>query len=271
MKKIIDKIGPSNSPILFTVVSIFVIGIISEIIRRSIGLSFEYRFVFCAVLTILLAFSFGMPEKMRLTTKFRWNSLKYYAFPILYMMTMPLIQGGYDFSFIDKGIIIMMSGVGVFEEILTHGICMALLLNKWGENKKYKAAIVSSFWFGIIHLNNILADPTNFHLILNKCTTVIFATCIGIGFAGLAYKSNSIWLVAVMHAFMDIVGNVGSLDFYTNVYQNWGWVQSIEYILYYLPFGLYGLWLLRSTKVRTSLVGNQADQMDSVQQIQLPT
>ena len=251
MKNILDKIRPSNIPILFTIILIFSIAIISRLIAKLIGLPFEYSFVFAATMAIIVAFSFRMPDKMRLTTKIQIGSIKYYIVPILYIITMPLLQGGYNFSFVDKGVIIMMSGVGVFEEIVTHGICMALLLNKWGDNHKYKAAIISSLCFGFIHLSNIIPDPTNFHLILNKTTTVVFATFMGIGFAGLAYKSNSIWLVAIMHALVDIAGNVGSEEYFTHIYPNWSWTASFVSIIYTLPFGLYGLWLLKDTRRTT--------------------
>jgi len=190
-----------------------------------------------------------MPDKMRLTTKIQISSIKYYIVPLIYIVTIPLLQGGYNFSFVDKGVIIMMSGVGIYEEILTHGICMALLLNKWGEHSKYKAAIISSLCFGFLHLSNIISDPTNFHLIITKTTTVVIATFVGIGFAGLAYKSNSIWLVAVMHAIIDIAANVGSEEYFIKIAPNWSWTESLVSIVYTLPFGLFGFWLLKETKL----------------------
>ncbi len=252
MKKLIDKIRPSNIPILFTVLLIFILIIICGEVRLAAGLSYGYQFIIGAFFAIVIAFAFRMPDKMRLTTKINSNSLKYYIVPVLYILTMPLLQGGYNFSFLDKDIILMMSGVGIYEEILTHGICMALLLNKWGDSSKYKAAITSSLCFGFLHFVNIISDPTNSSLILNKITTVFFATFIGIGFAGLAYKSNSIWLVAIIHALIDIAGNVGSEKYFTQIYPNWGWVESIVSVIYFLPFGIYGLWLLKETKLQTA-------------------
>ena len=100
---------------------------------------------------------------------------------------------------------------------------MGLLLNKWGHSKKsvMKAAIVSSSLFGLFHLLAILQDPSNSSLVLMKISTVIFATFIGIGFAGLSYRSNSIWVVAILHALFDIMAYVGEPETITNIYANW--------------------------------------------------
>lgn len=52
-------------------------------------------------------------------------------------------------------------GVGVFEEGLFRGIVLNNMLRKWGSTKKgiYRAAIVSSVFFGISHIINLLVKP----------------------------------------------------------------------------------------------------------------
>lgn len=109
-----------------------------------------------------------------------------------------------------------------------------------------KAAVVSSSLFGLFHLIAILQDPTNPNLILMKFSTVIFATFIGIGFAGLSYRSNSIWVVAIFHALIDVMFNVGQPELLSQIHSNWNIKMSIVAILYTFPFAFYGFWLFKT-------------------------
>lgn len=257
MRKIIEKL--SNIPIIFTIILLSLTVLISFVLTTEIlGWPYEYAYIFCSIISILVGLSFRMPEKMRITTRFKFDSLKFYFLPLIWLLLAPIILfGGYNFSLVTKELIIMMTGVGIYEEILTHGICMGLLVNKWGDKHKIKAAIVSAICFGFAHLIAILQDPTNSSLILKQCSTVIFSTFISIGFAGLAYKSNSIWLTAAFHGLLDIIGNVGKEEIINNIFQHWTWNYTLISILYTFPFGLYGIWLLKGTRVKKISAPNE--------------
>lgn len=238
-----------NYPIILTILVLGLTIIISQIVTQLTG-HMEYSLILSALIIIGITFLLKMPKEMLVTSKLKVKTLKLYWLPILYILTIPLLTGGYNFSLVTKEILIMMSGVGVFEEVLTHGLCMGLLLNKWGHSKKsvIKAAIVSSSLFGIFHLLAILQDPSNSNLILMKVSTVVFATFIGIGFAGLSYRSNSIWIVAFLHALIDVTAYVGAPNIITNMYSNWSLKMSAIAIAYTFPFAVYGIWLLKKAK-----------------------
>lgn len=242
----VKKFNPVHYPILFTILALFGIGIMGEIVAKLAGMP-QYRLMFTAPLTLLLAFSLRRPKRMLLTTRFRWASLPYYWLPLLMLAGMPLFTGGYDFSRVNSVVFWNMMGIGIFEEVLIHGIFMGLILEKWGESKKSlkKASLIGAFIFGLLHLNAILEDPSDVHLVQWKIATVIFATFLSVGFAGLAWQSRSIWGVALVHGLIDVFANVGSPDMLMYIYGSWDWRCTLVSVLYCLPMLVYGMWLLK--------------------------
>lgn len=243
--KWIHRLHPVHYPAVFTILALFGIGILGGIIARLAGIP-EYRLFFTAPLTVGLAFAFRRPRQMLLTTKFRWASLRYYWLPLGLLACMPLLTGGYDFSRVDSVVFWNMMGIGIFEEVLIHGIFMGLVLAKWGASKKTlkRASVIGAFIFGLLHLNAILEDPTDMHLVHWKVATVIFATFLSVGFAGLAWQSQSIWGVAIVHGLIDVFANVGSPEMLMYIYGSWDWRCTLVSVLYCFPMLVYGLWLL---------------------------
>lgn len=242
---LMQRIHPQRYPIPFAVITLFLIGMVSGLIAQLLGVP-QYRLAFSGPVTILLAFAFRNPKQMMLTTHFRWQSLKYYTLPLLLVVGLPLITGGYQFDAVDSVIFWNMLSIGFFEEVLIHGMFMGLILTKWGyshQNLK-KASIIGAIIFGLLHLSAITADPTDPHLIQWKIATVVFATFISIGFAGLVWQSQSIWGAALVHALIDIVGYVGDPQIIHEIYNQWDWQCSVVSILYSSPMLFLGLWLL---------------------------
>lgn len=128
------KFNIKNYPIAATILILILAIILSQIVTQLIG-RMEYALVLCALMTVGMAFLFRMPNEMLITSKLNIKSLTLYWVPLVYLATMPLLTGGYNFSLLTKETFIMMSGVGIFEEVLTHGVCMGLLL-KSGDIRK---------------------------------------------------------------------------------------------------------------------------------------
>jgi membrane protease YdiL (CAAX protease family) len=244
-KQSFQKLHPVHYPISFSIAAVFLIAMLGRLLGALVGLP-QYQLLLAGVITLVVAFAFQRPQAMLLTTRFRWPSLKYYSLPLLLLVGIHLLTGGYDFSQVDKVVFWNMMGIGVFEEVLIHGIFMALILEKWGSSKKNlkKAALLGAFIFGLLHLNAILADPTDPHLIQWKIATVIFATFLSIGFAGLAWQSQSIWGAALIHGLIDVAANVGDPAMLDYIYNNWDWRCTIVSVLYCSPMAILGIWLL---------------------------
>lgn len=98
---------------------------------------------------------------------------------------------------------------GFFEEVLMRGLCFYMLLSAWEKTQKgvFFAAFFQAFIFGAAHLANLYHMP-----IIDVIAQVIFATLIGIGFAGLVYLSKSLWPAIFVHTTINGFGTIN--DFF---------------------------------------------------------
>ncbi|MBA6342451.1 CPBP family intramembrane metalloprotease [Colwellia sp. MB02u-10] len=102
---------------------------------------------------------------------------------------------------------------GAFEETLMRGLVFITLYHAWGHTRSglYKAAMAQAVIFGCLHLLNLVhSDP------IDVIAQVLYATMLGIGFAGLMLYSRSIFSVIAVHAFINATGSINSsfiLDF----------------------------------------------------------
>lgn len=105
-------------------------------------------------------------------------------------------------------VIIEQIFVGVFEEFLFRGLVLNVLLTKI-QNDRYKgkmeAIILSSLFFGAIHLLNLFSEPRMLNATIAQ---VFYATFIGIFLGALYLRTNNIWVVVFFHAIYDIVSEL---------------------------------------------------------------
>jgi len=94
---------------------------------------------------------------------------------------------------------------GFFEEVLMRGLCFYILLQAWGATRSgvFKAAFFQAFVFGAAHLANLYHMP-----MLDVFAQVVFATLIGVGFAGLVYLSKSLWPAIFVHTLINASGTI---------------------------------------------------------------
>ena len=105
------KFNLKNYPITSTILILGLAIIVSQIVTQITG-HMEFSLILCAIITIGITFLFKMPKEMLVTSKLDLNSLKLYWVPILYIATIPLLTGGYNFSLLTQETLVMMSGVG---------------------------------------------------------------------------------------------------------------------------------------------------------------
>jgi len=94
---------------------------------------------------------------------------------------------------------------GFFEEVLMRGLCFYILLQAWGTTRSgvFKATFFQAFVFGAAHLANLYHMP-----MLDVFAQVVFATLIGVGFAGLVYLSKSLWPAIFVHTLINASGTI---------------------------------------------------------------
>lgn len=102
---------------------------------------------------------------------------------------------------------------GVFEEVLLRGLCFYILYRAWGATRSglFYAAIFQAVVFGVAHLGNLYINPA-----IDVIAQVIFATLIGIGFAGLVYITKSLWPAIIVHTCINSAGSI-NLHFIPNL------------------------------------------------------
>ena len=127
--------------------------------------------------------------------------------------------------------------VGFAEEGLLRGVVLRALLPRGA----VRAAVVSSLLFGIAHLSNMAQgrDPTA------TIVQAIYATFIGIGFAGPRLYTGTIWPAIVLHAMIDFA-DFASRNFAPQTEAATPTPgQAILVIAITGAYALYGWWLLR--------------------------
>lgn len=125
--------------------------------------------------------------------------------------------------------------IGFAEE----GLMRGLVLNAMLPGGVGRAAFLSALFFGLAHLFNIFQsqDPKN------VLVQVIYATLIGIGFAGPRLYTGTIWPAIVLHALIDLT-DFASRGFTMPQPRPFVLKQAIVPIGITALYALYGWWLL---------------------------
>ena len=167
----------------------------------------------------------------------------------------PIIEGAYrlDVSLLIPMLLKFIS-VGMIEEIFFRGAILSILLLAWHAKKNgiYKAVIVSSLIFGLVHLVNLLYLLSGQDVIIATMAQILYATFLGIFFAGIYLRTKNIWLVMLIHALIDISGELNvfvvNTAASTAVAAPMSIGDAVMQVVMLLPFALYGLFLVRKVE-----------------------
>ena len=130
--------------------------------------------------------------------------------------------------------------VGFAEEAIVRGLMLRALRPKG----LMQAVFLSSLIFGLMHLANLMmgADPGS------TVTQVIYATLIGIAFAGTLEAGGTILPLIIIHALVDFFQQLsGVSDSASSV----NLVSALILIGVQIPFALYGWWMVRRHMQKT--------------------
>ncbi|MBO4391648.1 MAG: CPBP family intramembrane metalloprotease [Lachnospiraceae bacterium] len=104
--------------------------------------------------------------------------------------------------------------VGIAEEFLFRGAIMGKLMSAFNARRKsgaYVSVFISGFLFGLVHISNIINGTAPISAVLQAISAM------GIGFVlgALYYRSRNIWLMAALHAMIDMCALISSGVFAT--------------------------------------------------------
>jgi membrane protease YdiL (CAAX protease family) len=208
------------------------------------------------IICLLLLISLGYIKCMKFNRTGFLNNIKV-IWPAIIMIAIPLpygsiIGGGFN---IDASLLVPMIlkyiGVGMIEEGFFRAAILVVLLAAWGQSKKgiYKAVIVSSVFFGVVHLMNLLFLFDGVDVLASTMAQIVYASLLGIFFAGLYLRNKNIWIIILIHALIDIAGGLNQIAIRTgSVPASAGILEVILQCAVIVPFGIYGLFVLRKVE-----------------------
>ncbi|EFG86547.1 CAAX amino terminal protease family protein [Clostridium carboxidivorans P7] len=130
-----------------------------------------------------------------------------------------------------------MAGVGISEEFIFRGTILNLFIDKFNKTPKgiYASIITSSAIFGIAHITNIFSGVS----VKSAFIQAVGAAVLGSLLAAIYLRTRNIWVVAILHAFMDFSALIGSGFFGTNSIaseiNSYTWVKFIGCLIYLIP------------------------------------
>ncbi len=140
-----------------------------------------------------------------------------------------------------------MAGVGISEEFVFRGTILNLFIDKFGKTERgiYASIISSSIIFGIAHITNVFSGV----FLKSAFIQAVGAGVLGALLGAIYVRTRNIWVVALLHAFMDFSALISSGFFGTNSIaseiNSYGYIKLIGCLIYLIPV----LFLLRKKKL----------------------
>lgn len=173
-------------------------------------------YIFPLLFTLILIRKFSLTEKLikkRLDFKFLILKSWYLIFASIFFFTINLIFLNRERAFHLKEFIFFIVFVFlniIFEEFLFRGLVQNLLIkNSKSDSKRvWNCIIVSSIFFGLVHLINLIGQP---QLIYSTISQVIYAFSLGVFLGVIYFLSDNIISSIVLHFFFNFFGSFSSL------------------------------------------------------------
>lgn len=144
-----------------------------------------------------------------------------------------------------------MVAVGIAEEFIFRGIILNLFIDKFGRTKKgvLGAIIISSIMFGCAHMSNVFSGISLKGAFIQAMGTIMLGALL----AAVYLRTRNIWVVAILHAFMDFSSLIGAglfgVSSFTSQVNQYSYVKLISVAIYLIPVVV----LLRKEKMKEIL------------------
>ena len=99
--------------------------------------------------------------------------------------------------------------IAIFEEGILRAICFSLLLIKLKNNPNYiiRSGIYSALLFSVLHLFSLFSHKFSIELLTQTAIQLIYAFLLGVAFAGITFKTRTIWIAVSIHFLIDLYGD----------------------------------------------------------------
>lgn len=154
---------------------------------------------------------------------------------------------------------ITMFLIGAAEELMFRGVVSNLLYKKYAKSRQgvWFSVLLTGMIFGAVHLFNAISPEVSFYSALIQG---IVAGAIGMVLTAVYYRCRNIWVVIILHAFIDFAGLFTSGVFGTNTLDGTIGTYSALQLFALIPYTIVLLVLLRKKKVDEILEQSSNDE-----------
>ena len=154
--------------------------------------------------------------------------------------------------------VLSMLMIGVAEEITFRGVIATLLFRQYGKTTSgvWFCVIASGILFGCPHLINAIGGSSAFTGVLVQAVSAVGS---GMVFTAMYYRTHTIWVPILLHAWIDFAGLIvsglygeGTIGTVISSYSLWQMVSV-------LPYLIIAAYLLRDTKMQEILQTTKSD------------
>jgi membrane protease YdiL (CAAX protease family) len=191
--------------------------------------------------------------------KFGWikdSGLARVGKPLIWLVIAPLLvykvlswlyafTGDLSFPLNNPGLVsshlILHLGTSLVEETIVRGLVLTAMITAWGDTKsgQFKAVVLSSVYFGMIHLFNLIIRPPDVVFL-----QALILSLPGILYAALVMKYKTLWPGIIMHWLTNAAVNIKliGVDTYQETLPMWLTAAAVNLPLVIL--GFYWVWKL---------------------------
>ena len=190
---------------------------------------------------------FGWLEASRISRFGRINVWLVIAPVMIYKVLSWLFSftGDISIAFPDTGLalanLIFPFQTSLVEEIMFRGFVLTAMMIAWGNTKQgqFKAVVLSSAFFGLMHMFNLLVRPIG--VVLSQA---LIATLPGILYAAIALRYKTLWPAIIIHWFTNAAINIKliGIDSFQESLTDWG--VAAAFMVPLLVLGFYWVWKL---------------------------
>lgn len=187
----------------------------------------------CVIALLGLIAAFRWWSLAGFTRPSRWRQLRLYWLPVL-LLLVPFVGGIRSIPLSTLGLLVVAYlTTAIFEEGLWRGVMVGLLR----PTGVWQAVLISSVLFGLAHLANSALRGVS----LLIAAQALGAAVLGIGFAALRLRTNTVWPLIAIHGAHDLFLQISTLP-----------IPLIEVVVA-TTTAIYGIVLLRQPSVDTTV------------------
>ena len=196
---------------------------------------------------LLILWRFGWIKASRITSFGNVTTWLIFAAILIYKIIVEVyaFTGDLSIAFPDPPLAVAnlttSLSTGLVEETMVRGLALVAMIMSWGDTKQgqIKAVVLSSLFFGLIHLFNIIIRP--FGVVLFQAIVLILP---GIFYAAFVLARKSLWPAIIIHWLTNAAVNVKLIG-YENYQETFSmWLIFAAALIPLMAYSAYLIWKL---------------------------